>query len=51
MSKKYRGKGCVSRITPPGAEENCYLQVKMYPADIHFFTNVMEAYKKLPPAP
>lgn len=43
--KRYRGKGWVSRHGPPEGENNCYLQVKMLPGDIHFFTNVMEAFE------
>lgn len=47
MVRKYRGACCVSRVVPPDGVNRCYLQVQMHPADIHFFTNVIEAYEHL----
>lgn len=46
MVKKYRGVCSVSRVMPPDGA-NCYLQVRMHPADIHFFTNVIDACEHL----
>ncbi|PKM81749.1 MAG: hypothetical protein CVU89_08340 [Firmicutes bacterium HGW-Firmicutes-14] len=44
MVRRYRGDGCVSRFLDSCDDPSACIKVKMKPAQIHYFTKIMEAY-------
>ncbi|MDT3700593.1 MAG: DUF4911 domain-containing protein [Thermincola sp.] len=45
--KRYRGKGCVSRIAKEISDPETCVRVRMLPGQVNFFIKIMEAHSHL----